>query len=145
MTGSDRANKGTAETARVVVFRCVAGNPAVSGEALSRLPFVDRDIPIPCAGRLQPEHLLKAFENGADAVCVITCARDDCLFIEGGLRLNHRADSVRRLLAEIGLGGERLIVLEAQLDAEAVGRLLESAAAAIGPSPLRRRAAAPSI
>jgi hypothetical protein len=69
-----------------------------------------RDIALPCTGRLQPEHILKAFETGADAVCVITCAGDDCRYLEGSRRAERRVEYVRGLLDEIGLGGERLLV-----------------------------------
>jgi len=79
------------------------------------------EIPLPCTGRLQPEHLLKAFEAGADAVCVITCAGDSCRYLEGSRRVERRVGYVRELLDEIGLGGERLLLFDlaasAQLDA----------------------------
>jgi hypothetical protein len=68
------------------------------------------EVVLPCTGRLQPEHLLKAFEAGADAVCVITCARDNCHYLEGSQRAARRVEYVRELLDEIGLGGERLLV-----------------------------------
>jgi len=68
------------------------------------------EVALPCTGRLQPEHLLKAFEAGADAVCVITCAGDSCHYLEGSRRAELRAGYVRELLNEIGLGGQRLLV-----------------------------------
>jgi hypothetical protein len=53
---------------------------------------------------------LKAFEAGADAVCVITCAGDNCHYLEGSRRAERRVSHVRDLLNEIGLGGQRLLV-----------------------------------
>jgi coenzyme F420-reducing hydrogenase delta subunit len=73
-------------------------------------PGLVNDIAVPCAGKLQPEHLLKAFENGADAVCVLACEDDNCCYLEGSQRLDRRAEYVRGLLEEVGLGGERLMV-----------------------------------
>jgi hypothetical protein len=59
---------------------------------------------------LQPEHILKTFEEGYDAVCVIMCAEDNCHCLEGSKRGHRRVDYVRGLLDEIGLGGNRLII-----------------------------------
>jgi coenzyme F420-reducing hydrogenase delta subunit len=105
---------------RVTVFRCVncsgpgAVRPSGNGDGHARAevgwPIGVHEVALPCAGRLQPEHLLKAFEAGADAVCVITCAEDSCHYLEGSRRVERRIEYVRRLLDEIGLGGERLMV-----------------------------------
>ncbi len=67
-----------------------------------------RELLVPCAGRLQPEHLLKAFETGADIVCVIGCEKDNCHTLEGSRRCTRRVEYVRGLLDQIGIGQERL-------------------------------------
>ena len=105
----------------LTVFRCVnRSGPALDAFATKRQrpvpppvqsPVVVNDIAVPCVGKLQPEHLLKAFENGVDAVCVIACESDHCRYLEGSQRLDRRAEYVRGLLEEVGLGGERLMVL----------------------------------
>jgi len=69
-----------------------------------------RQIVIPCAGRLQPEHVLKAFESGSSVVSIIACQDDNCHFIEGSRRCALRVDYVRSILNEIGLGDERLLL-----------------------------------
>jgi coenzyme F420-reducing hydrogenase delta subunit len=66
-------------------------------------------IVVPCAGRLQPENVLRAFEKGSSVVSVITCQEDNCHYIEGSRRCTLRMDYLRSLLDEIGLGGERLL------------------------------------
>jgi coenzyme F420-reducing hydrogenase delta subunit len=73
-------------------------------------PFPVQEILVPCAGRLQPEHVLKAFEAGADLVLTVSCEEEHCLYLQGSERWARRADHVRSLLDEIGLGGERLVV-----------------------------------
>lgn len=70
---------------------------------------VDRVI-LPCAGRLQPEHLLKAFESGCRVVAVVACEESNCHHGEGSGRCRLRVDSVRALLEEIGLGEGRLLL-----------------------------------
>jgi F420-non-reducing hydrogenase iron-sulfur subunit len=67
-----------------------------------------RELLVPCTGRLQPEHVLKAFEVGADVVCVIGCEQDNCHTLEGSHRCARRVDYVRGLLDQIGIGRDRL-------------------------------------
>ena len=65
---------------------------------------------IPCAGRLQPEHVLKAFESGSQVVSVVACEEDNCHFAEGSRRCALRVEYIRSLLNEIGLGEGRLLL-----------------------------------
>ncbi len=65
---------------------------------------------MPCTGRIQPEHLLKAFESGSDLVCAIACAEDNCHYVEGSKRCARRIDHLRGILDEVGLGRERLLL-----------------------------------
>jgi coenzyme F420-reducing hydrogenase delta subunit len=104
----------------LTVFRCAnCTNSTLDASATKRQrslpltaqwPGLVHHIAVPCVGKLQPEHLLKAFENGADAVCVLACEDDNCCYLEGSQRLDRRAEYVRGLLEEVGLGGERLMV-----------------------------------
>lgn len=72
-------------------------------------PFPVERIVVPCAGRIQPEHILKTFESGADIVLIVACGKDNCHYIEGSARCAHRVDFTRSILKEIGLGNERLM------------------------------------
>ena len=73
-------------------------------------PFAVDEMVVPCSGKIQPEHLLKAFEAGADLVCVVGCEQDNCHCLEGSRRAAQRVHYVRELLDEAGLGGERLLM-----------------------------------
>ena len=79
---------------------------------LVQWPFSVQEILLPCAGRVQPEHILKAFEAGADLVGVIACKEDNCHYLEGSPRARNRVDFVRLLLDELGLGGKRLLFFQ---------------------------------
>jgi len=104
----------------VVVFVCA--NCARPGRAASSAcrprpavpdfhwPFPVEQVVVPCAGRIQPEHLLKAFESGADLVLVVACESGNCHYAEGSLRCMRRVEFVRSLLGEIGLNDERLLL-----------------------------------
>ena len=69
-----------------------------------------QEILVACTGRLQPEHVLKAFESGSDLVAMVACEEDNCHYVEGSKRCARRADYLRSILNAIGLGGERLML-----------------------------------
>jgi coenzyme F420-reducing hydrogenase delta subunit len=105
----------TARTARhnVVIFECTAqSTDRAAAKTSERLPFVVQGVRVPCSGKLQPEHLLKAFEAGADMVVVLTCGNGDCRYLEGPRRIKRRIEYVCGLLDDIGLGGRRLLLLD---------------------------------
>ena len=78
-----------------------------------------KPVSLPCSGKLELIYLLKAFETGADGAVLITCRKGECRYLEGNLRAHKRAEAVRSLLEEIGLGKERLFVTHFDKDAGA--------------------------
>jgi coenzyme F420-reducing hydrogenase delta subunit len=67
-----------------------------------------RIIRLPCTGKVDAIHLMKAFEDGADAVFVAGCLEGECHYLEGNLRAKKRVAYVKRLLAEVQIEPERL-------------------------------------
>lgn len=67
-----------------------------------------RFFPLPCSGRLEPLHLMRALESGADKVYVVTCPEGACRFREGNLRARKRLAYTQGLIKEIGLDPARL-------------------------------------
>ncbi len=65
-------------------------------------------IRVPCSGKVDAIHMLKAFEKGADGVVVAGCLEGDCHFKTGNFRAARRVAYVKKLLDEIGIGSERL-------------------------------------
>jgi len=63
---------------------------------------------LPCSGKLQVSTLLKAFEDGADGVCVVGCPEDECHNLMGSKRAAHRVLAVRKALKELGVESERI-------------------------------------
>ncbi len=104
-------------------------------------------IRLPCTGRLEVIHLLKAFEAGADGVMVVGCLEGDCSFMTGNLWARRVVDHVKRLLTELGLDPERVEMFnipgpDGAGFAAAAGAFAERIAA-LGPSPVRRADADP--
>jgi len=67
-----------------------------------------RIIRLPCTGKVDAIHLMKAFEDGADAVFVAGCLEGQCHYLEGNLRAKKRVAYVKQLLAEVEIEPERL-------------------------------------
>ena len=76
----------------------------------SRLQYASnmRIIKLPCTGRIDPLFVLKAFENGADAVLVSGCHPGDCHYTSGNYHARRRWTLFRKLLALTGIGDDRL-------------------------------------
>lgn len=65
-------------------------------------------IQVPCTGKVDVLYLLKAFQRGADGVYVAGCMEGDCHYMTGNLRARKRVEYARKILDEIGIGGDRL-------------------------------------
>ncbi len=106
-------------SAAVTVFLCAnCARPAQAPTSAGRpqptvpdfgWPWQVREILVPCTGRLQPEHILKAFESGSDLVCAVACREDNCHYLEGSKRCARRVGYLRSILQEVGLSGDRLM------------------------------------
>jgi coenzyme F420-reducing hydrogenase delta subunit len=53
-------------------------------------------------------YILKAFEDGADGVYVVGCPVGNCHHVRGNERAYARIQHTKRMLDDVGLGGERL-------------------------------------
>jgi coenzyme F420-reducing hydrogenase delta subunit len=98
---------------------------------------------VPCSGKVEVQQILAAFDRGIDGVLVAGCLEGGCHFVEGNLRAKRRIASARRMLDDIGLGGERLrmVNLSASEAPTFVARVREMVETVerLGPNPLRKR------
>jgi len=72
-----------------------------------------RLVQVPCAGRVDGMHLLKAFEDGAEAVFVLGCLEKNCYYDTGSIEGRKRVNYVKLMLAEVGIEKERLEMFNA--------------------------------
>jgi coenzyme F420-reducing hydrogenase delta subunit len=70
--------------------------------------------PLPCSGRIEPLYFLRALEDGADLVYVITCPDQACRYQQGNSRAWKRIAYARKLVQEIGLDPDRLRLVVTQ-------------------------------
>ena len=112
---------------------------ALEKEYASRL----RLFPIPCSGRLNPLHLLKALEAFADAAYVIACPEGACRYFEGNHRARKRVDWTAQTIAQIGLEKDRVgIVANSKETPKTLAKLAEEIMNRTGelrPSPVLER------
>ncbi len=71
-------------------------------------PGTIRIVRLPCTGKVDIIHILRAFEKGADGVYVVGCLEGECRFENGNLQARKRVDQAKMILDTIGIGGERV-------------------------------------
>jgi F420-non-reducing hydrogenase iron-sulfur subunit len=87
---------------------CAYSAADMAGSQRLAYPANVKIVRVPCTGKVDAIHIMKAFEMGADGVYVAGCLVGDCHFKNGNLRAARRVAAVKTLLDEIGIGGERL-------------------------------------
>jgi coenzyme F420-reducing hydrogenase delta subunit len=106
-----------------------------------KIPSNFRIIRVPCTGKVDIIHILRAFEKGADGVYVVGCMEGDCHYNEGNFRARKRVEQAAKILDQVGVGGERVKMfnlssgegpLFAQYSIEMDNKIKE-----LGPSPIR--------
>jgi coenzyme F420-reducing hydrogenase delta subunit len=65
-------------------------------------------VAVPCTGKVDLIHMLRAFEKGADGVYVLGCLEGECRYENGNLRAKKRVRKAGEILDKIGIGGERV-------------------------------------
>ena len=102
-----------------------------------------RIVRIMCTGKVDTLHLLKAIEDGADAVYVAGCEEGSCHFLEGNLRAKKKVAQAKKMLEEVGIEPERvemynIAAANSVLFAEAADEMTE-VARKLGPNPLKTK------
>lgn len=80
----------------------------MAGSMRLRYPANVKIIRVPCTGKVDAIHIMKALEKGADGVYVAGCLEGDCHFKNGNTRAARRLAYVKKLLDDIGIGGDRV-------------------------------------
>ena len=104
-----------------------------------------RLFPIPCSGRLDPLHLLRALEQFADNAYLITCPEGACRYFEGNRRAKKRVERTQQIIEGIGLEKERVgLIVRSKEDGRPLEELAEELVdltSKLGPSPVHKKAA----
>ena len=95
----------------IIVFAChycAYAAADLAGSMRLQYPTNTRMIKLPCTGKLEVIHLLKALESGADGVYAAGCLEGECHYLKGNLWARKRVAHVKDLLVEVGLEPERI-------------------------------------
>ncbi len=99
-------------------------------------------IRVPCSGKVDVLHLLRAIQKGADGVYVVGCLEGTCHYKEGNFRAKERVNHVKRLLEEVGLEGERVRMYNLSSGEgptfAAYAREMTEHIKSLGPNPLKK-------
>jgi len=87
---------------------CSYAGADLAGVSRFQYPPNVRVIRVPCSGRVNPLHILKALQNGMDGVLVSGCHPGDCHYISGNLVARRRFAVLKNLLAFAGIEPERV-------------------------------------
>lgn len=130
---------------RLVAFLChycAFAAADMAGSMRLQYPANVRHIRLPCTGKLDVLHLLRAFEEGADGVMVAGCEEGSCHFLKGNLIAKSRVRYTKTLLEKVGIEPDRLHMynLSSSMGPKfaAFTREMVERVRALGPSPARR-------
>jgi F420-non-reducing hydrogenase iron-sulfur subunit len=98
---------------------------------------------VPCTGRVDILHLLRAFELGFDAVFVSGCHLGDCHYLAGNTRAVKRVAKLKKDLEVMGIEPERLEMFHVSSGEgpkfAAACREMAERVQKLGPSPVKRQ------
>jgi F420-non-reducing hydrogenase iron-sulfur subunit len=101
-------------------------------------------IRVPCSGKVDLMHLLRAVQKGADGVYVVGCLEGTCHYNEGNFRALERVEHARMLLDEIGLEGDRVRMYNLSSGEgptfAAYAKEMTEHIKSLGPNPLKQKA-----
>ena len=65
-------------------------------------------IRVMCSSRVDPHHILEAFENGADGVLLGGCHPGDCHYQTGNYQTLKRVSLLKKMIKDLGINENRL-------------------------------------
>ncbi|HMK92373.1 MAG TPA: hydrogenase iron-sulfur subunit [Thermoleophilia bacterium] len=126
---------------------CAYAAADLAGSMRLQYPTNIRMIKLPCTGKLEVIHIMKAIQAGADGVYAAGCLEGECHYLKGNLWARKRVNHVKDLLAEVGLEPERV---EMYNMSSAMGAKFAEVATEftetikrLGPNPVKRAGVSP--
>lgn len=95
---------------RIITFLCSwcsYTGADTAGIARMKSPANIRAVRVPCSGRVSPELVMRAFDQGADGVLVLGCHIGECHYDTGNHRAAKRLPVLHSLMQFVGLEPER--------------------------------------
>ena len=96
---------------QIMCFLCKwCTSSAADAAGTARLHHVPNNINmrVMCSSRVDPQHILYAFKEGADGVFLGGCHPGDCHYVEGNYKTLRRVALFKPMLATLGIDPRRL-------------------------------------
>ncbi len=96
---------------RIVAFCCEeSGMPAYEHALSLRLELPDglKVVALPCGGKAETGYIMKALDEGADAVMIFACYEGNCKYVRGNIRAEKRVNYLKERLEKMGLSPEKI-------------------------------------
>jgi len=96
---------------RIVCFFCrwcTYAGADLAGTSRKQYPPNGVVVRVNCSGRVDPQHILWAFREGADGVLIGGCHPHDCHYQDGNYKTMRRVALMKPLLAQMGIEPDRL-------------------------------------
>jgi F420-non-reducing hydrogenase iron-sulfur subunit len=96
---------------KIVAFYCKwctsAGADLAGTSRITYKPNIT-SIRVMCSSRVDPEHVLDAFKNGADGVLIGGCHPGDCHYQTGNYQTLKRMKLLKKMLTDLNINENRL-------------------------------------
>ncbi len=89
---------------------CTYTGADLAGTSRLQYPTNLRIIRVMCSSRVNPQFVLKAFQEGADGVLVSGCHPGDCHYLEGNYHARRKLTLLADLIDWMGVDPERLVI-----------------------------------
>jgi F420-non-reducing hydrogenase iron-sulfur subunit len=80
----------------------------LAGSMRLQYPANVRIVMVPCTGRVDVIHILKAFEDGIDGVFLSGCLIGDCHYLTGNVRATKKISRAKNILEGLGIDSGRV-------------------------------------
>jgi len=87
---------------------CAYSGADLAGTSRLQYPPNVKIVRVMCSGRVDPGHILRAFETGVDGILVAGCHPGDCHYISGNERAEERIETAKKVAEIIGIGEDRI-------------------------------------
>jgi len=87
---------------------CTSGGADLAGTMRLSYPPNIVGIRVMCSSRVDPEHILNAFQTGADGVLIGGCHPGDCHYKTGNYQTLKRITLLKQMLKDLGINEKRL-------------------------------------
>ncbi|MFH1415190.1 MAG: hydrogenase iron-sulfur subunit [Elusimicrobiota bacterium] len=89
---------------------CSYAGADMAGSARREVPPNVRIVRVMCSGRVDPQLVVKSFQEGADGVMILGCHPGDCHYKEGNYNMLKRYRLLKNMLEQFGIENERLLL-----------------------------------